>query len=336
MAYELRILDILQGAAAAQGGVTARNATAWSGTFHARQCEGSVGVHCVRLDDGSLLQVLDYRVASDLSVLVAPLEQLGITFCAAGEVNTTLGRSTTSRRLCGGEIAVTSPSTECGRKVAVNANRRTRIVHVDLARSHLDTLLRELSLDLPEHIREGLKASSCAMVVRCFARGLHRLVLEQMLDAPYEGPTRWKYLEVKLEEFLTTFWADARLANNGGTSRNLTWALRRRLDRARSILYTNLSDTPSIAELARAVCLSESTLSHGFRAYFGCSVLELVKSERLERGRRLLMKPHRGVAQVAFEVGYSSPSRFACDFRARFGVPPRRLRNGATVVAPEG
>ncbi|MNI92893.1 Regulatory protein PchR [compost metagenome] len=52
------------------------------------------------------------------------------------------------------------------------------------------------------------------------------------------------------------------------------------------------------------------------------SPLQFMKELRLQEARRLLMSESAGAADVAFRVGYESPSQFSREYARMFGAPP--------------
>jgi len=79
----------------------------------------------------------------------------------------------------------------------------------------------------------------------------------------------------------------------------------------------------SVGELARAVGMSESSLYHNFKKLTAMSPLQFQKHLRLHEARQMLMAQNIEAAQVAFEVGYESPSQFSREYARMFGLPPK-------------
>ena len=71
--------------------------------------------------------------------------------------------------------------------------------------------------------------------------------------------------------------------------------------------------------------LSRVQLYRKVKALTGQSPVELVRTARLQRGKRLLETTDMTIAEVAYDVGFSSPSYFAKCFKDEFGVSPREL-----------
>lgn len=78
----------------------------------------------------------------------------------------------------------------------------------------------------------------------------------------------------------------------------------------------------SVKELARSVSMSESSLYHNFKKITAMSPLQFQKNLRLQEARQMLMTQNIEAAQVAFEVGYESPSQFSREYARMFGLPP--------------
>ncbi|MBK1664960.1 AraC family transcriptional regulator [Rhodospirillum rubrum] len=96
---------------------------------------------------------------------------------------------------------------------------------------------------------------------------------------------------------------------------------------ARERLLQDLSNPPTIAELARETGLNQLKLKRGFKALFGHSVYALFQRERMDRARVLLQQ--NKVTETAMMLGYSNVSHFSAAFRKQFGVLPREARRGA-------
>src|SRR5690606_24418071 len=91
------------------------------------------------------------------------------------------------------------------------------------------------------------------------------------------------------------------------------------VDAARQYLESRLAHPPAMAQVARAVHVSEKRLARAFRSQLGMTVAEFVRQERLRSAIRLLQETALSVTQIAEELGYSSPANFATAFRAHTG-----------------
>lgn len=79
-----------------------------------------------------------------------------------------------------------------------------------------------------------------------------------------------------------------------------------------------------IASVARIAHMSASSLHRHFRAATMMSPLQYRTRLRLQEARRRLMQEEIDAAEIAFAVGYDSPSQFSREYRRMFGQPPIR------------
>ncbi|WP_047152976.1 AraC family transcriptional regulator [Aneurinibacillus tyrosinisolvens] len=85
-----------------------------------------------------------------------------------------------------------------------------------------------------------------------------------------------------------------------------------------------------IEELAEIANMSVSSLHRHFKEVTAMSPIQFQKQLRLQEARRLLLSELTDAADVAFQVGYESPSQFSREYSRMFGLPPiqdiKRLR----------
>lgn len=78
--------------------------------------------------------------------------------------------------------------------------------------------------------------------------------------------------------------------------------------------------------LARALCVSESTLLRLFRRRTGMSPHEYLMQLRLKKAAALLLGSELAVSEVASECGFSDSNYFCRRFRRYAGMPPSEFR----------
>ena len=99
----------------------------------------------------------------------------------------------------------------------------------------------------------------------------------------------------------------------------------------RNYLGENVHMPIGLAEMARRVNMSPSHFSAQFKHHFGVAPVEYHIQLRLHAAAYLLQDGNRPVADVARAVGYDDPFYFSRQFKARFRMSPREVRNsGAT------
>jgi AraC-like DNA-binding protein len=82
----------------------------------------------------------------------------------------------------------------------------------------------------------------------------------------------------------------------------------------------------SVADMASAAHMAESTFFGAFRSITGTTPIQHLKDVRLNRARQLLAFEGASVAEAARRTGYRSRSHFSRDFTERFGMSPSAAR----------
>ena len=82
----------------------------------------------------------------------------------------------------------------------------------------------------------------------------------------------------------------------------------------------------SVEELADRMCMSRSHLHRKLKQSTGQSVNQFIREHRLQRAMLILREGDKTVSQVAFEVGFGSPSYFTTCFTEYYGYPPGEAR----------
>lgn len=104
---------------------------------------------------------------------------------------------------------------------------------------------------------------------------------------------------------------------------NLSLDYVERINRAIDYILNNLDQQLQLDDIARIACYSRYHFHRIFQTIVGETLAEFVKRVRLERSLKILsFAPHRSIAQISLECGFSSPSDFSRSFKQRYGVPP--------------
>ena len=97
--------------------------------------------------------------------------------------------------------------------------------------------------------------------------------------------------------------------------------------RLRDSIRQNMSDSEfSVERLGEEVGLSRVQLYRKVKALTGQSPVELLKKARLEKARTMVEKTDKSIAEIAYDMGFTSPSYFNKCFKDEFGVSPGALR----------
>ena len=87
---------------------------------------------------------------------------------------------------------------------------------------------------------------------------------------------------------------------------------------------------PISLESAAAMCsLSPAYFSRRFRQVLGLNFTDYARVYRLHLAARRIATTGAAISEIAYGVGFSSPSHFTARFHERFGMTPREYRNSA-------
>ena len=101
------------------------------------------------------------------------------------------------------------------------------------------------------------------------------------------------------------------------------------------LFHQRLSGPLSVAEIARALHLAESTLAHRCRELLGVSPAKAFLRCKVERARRLLAGTDMTVKEISAYLGFQNPYHFSAAFKRCAGVPPSRCRREVAAVVQQ-
>lgn len=108
----------------------------------------------------------------------------------------------------------------------------------------------------------------------------------------------------------------------------LNLADREFLDKAIEIVQKNLSNPGfSSDSFAEQIYLSRSQLHRKIQSITGQSTGEFIRNTRLKKAAELVLEKKLSITQIAFEVGFNSPSHFSKAFKQVFDCLPSELGN---------
>lgn len=100
-------------------------------------------------------------------------------------------------------------------------------------------------------------------------------------------------------------------------------------------INARFSEPLRIDDLAQKAGMSNSLFHRNFKKMTAMSPIQYQKKLRLQEARRLLLGEQKNAAEVAFEVGYESPSQFSREYTRMFGLPPisdiKRSKSGKLI-----
>lgn len=95
-----------------------------------------------------------------------------------------------------------------------------------------------------------------------------------------------------------------------------------RISKVLAVLSTDFAQSFTVDDLAGIATMSPSSFYEYFKAMTSTTPLQYQKDLRLLEARRLLMDVGHTVSEVAFQVGYQSPTQFSREYSRKFGNSP--------------
>lgn len=206
-----------------------------------------------------------------------------------------------------------------------------------------DVMLPDIKgLDIVQTLKSDLRTSHIPIIILSA-----RTTVEQQIEGSQTGadsyvtkPFNVHYLEEKIRNLLhnrqilkETFgsvihsYSDQSLENPVQINDSLN-----QLDRAFTRKFAAYVDANfnrpdfQVTNLCEEMNLSRSQLYRKVKALYGETITDYVQKVRLEKARELLLEGNLTVAEIAYEVGYSSPDYFSTVFKSKFNMAPTQLK----------
>ncbi|OKH26999.1 helix-turn-helix domain-containing protein [Chroogloeocystis siderophila] len=273
------------------------------------------------LSKGLALTIADYQPQDDI-VSAAPERQhpLEYTFyLSGGEGCNDCFLRAGQYTLCGSGIA---PKEDC-----YSSAKRCFVINAHIAPELFQSFVLNPTKEVPQefqHLMHNLDQEYSTSFGTTTAE-MH-IVLQQILQCPYHGFMKRMYLESKVWELMVLLLDQLKSQKQHKPPTSLKSEDIERIYQAQAILLQQLSNPPSLIELARKVGLNDCTLKRGFRQVFGKTAFAYLHHHRLEQAKQLLAQGDMSVAEVARSVGFADRSYFTIAFRKQYGCNPGAYR----------
>lgn len=98
------------------------------------------------------------------------------------------------------------------------------------------------------------------------------------------------------------------------------------VNKARQFLLDNLRQPPSIPNLARYCNTNSCKLKKDFKRAYHTTIYAYTKEKRLEKSKALLKNADLSIANIANQIGYANPSKYASAFKVHTGMTPSEYK----------
>jgi signal transduction histidine kinase/ligand-binding sensor domain-containing protein/DNA-binding response OmpR family regulator len=175
----------------------------------------------------------------------------------------------------------------------------------DIITTHIPVILLTVLVSDNNKI-DGLEMGADAYVEKPFEINYLRTVVNNLLKQ--RAALKEKYLLENINSI-------GNLSNNPDS---------KFLSKVEEIIENHFSDPDfSINTLSEKLNVSRSQLFRKFRSVTGKSPGDIIRVVRLKKAAEIILRGDMGVNEVAYEVGFSSPSHFISIFKKYFGKTPK-------------
>lgn len=91
----------------------------------------------------------------------------------------------------------------------------------------------------------------------------------------------------------------------------------------RNLIHEDLTNHLTVKSISQEVGASETLVKNVFQRVYGVPIYTFYQNRRLARAMQLLQDQKNTIVDVAYELGFSTPSNFAKFFKAKMGLSPR-------------
>lgn len=175
----------------------------------------------------------------------------------------------------------------------------------DIRLSHIPVLLLTAAVGVETHIR-SLKSGADAYIEKPFKMDVLKANISNL----------FRNRDIRNEQFSSSPLSHYNFASVSRVEQDFMNSLH-------AFIQDHISETElTIDRLADAMAVSRATLTRKVKANTGLTVNEYVRISRLKKAVELLAENNYRINEVAYLVGYSSPSYFTLSFQKQFGKLP--------------
>jgi len=209
-----------------------------------------------------------------------------------------------------------------------------------------DVMMQEMDgIELCQKIRNNDQTMHIPFIMLTARSSVSQQIegLEHGADAYITKPFDLDYLHAQIERLIVSKEKiDRQMATIGKNETVYTSGVvsasndSKFLKKLGSIINEHLDDTElSVDFLCQRIGLSRTHLNRKMRDLVGESPASYIKQLRLRESVRLIKERNLSISEIAFKVGFSSPSYFSQAFRDYYGLTPKEYINTEPLSKPD-
>ena len=184
----------------------------------------------------------------------------------------------------------------------------------DLSLSHIPVLLLTAAVGVETHIR-SLKSGADAYIEKPFKMDVLKANISNL----------FRNRDIRNEQFSSSPLSHYSFSSVSKVEQDF-------MNTLHTFIQDHISDTElTLDRLAEEMAVSRATLTRKVKANTGLTVNEYVRISRLKKAVELLAENNYRINEVAYLVGYTSPSYFTLSFQKQFGKLPSEFIKNKTL-----
>lgn len=187
----------------------------------------------------------------------------------------------------------------------------------DVISSHIPVILLTARA-LSQHQIEGYQSGADAYITKPFSQELLLVRIDNLLRSRHQLKDLWSSRPVEAEN------KPEETAPSDTSENQIEDAF---IARFKKVVEEQMGNSNiSVEDLAAKMGLSRVQLYRKVKALTGCTPIDLLRKARLAQAQRLLQESTLTVSEIAYKVGFASPSYFTKCYKDEFGTVPGEAR----------
>lgn len=225
--------------------------------------------------------------------------------------------------------AIVASSKHNGHILLFKANQRIKVNSLEIERemfkAKMECDIDSLDVELMQLFKD-IKAKDTFYYSGNYSLGISDTLLG-MLEFKEENFTRKLFLEGMAYQILTLQIMQYQDDKKDEGSRTvLRSADLKKINHISNLIESNISDVPTVENLAREGGLNVNKLQEGFKKLYGTTVNNYVQKARLDAAYNLLTKTDLSISEIVNAIGLSSKSYFSKIFKEKHNISPSDFR----------
>lgn len=188
-------------------------------------------------------------------------------------------------------------------------------------------------IEITQVLKNDIRTSHIPVILLT-AKGSHEQQiqgLKTMADAYITKPFNLQYLQETVQNLLhnrnllkSRFTSDLPSDNKISASRKLD---KKFLNEFAAIVESNISNENfNVEDICKSMGVSRIQLYRKTKALLDYSISDYILNRRLQKAKYLLLNENLSIAEITYQVGFSSPTYFSTVFKARYDCTPTEFK----------